>query len=189
MCAAHAARVPPYILFVYNISCKKSIPLQMHVIVGRRNSGKTREIIKLIGAGDGALVVVHSKSACDVYRSNAPHATVLIVESDDAMVEMSENHAFRKIVFDGAELRGVRADIASFQHPALVPMQASGELLMLSMYAGENADNAMYNLRRRFIVSTTEWAPESPTGTMGIPRYDSPHHDTMMHSIRDCGTS
>lgn len=111
----------------------------MHVIVGKRGSGKSTAITALIGDGTGALVIVSTDEDARYHRAASPNATVII------------NTDITTVVTDNAEIEGahIQPHIASVNHPCAVPRDATGTLTMLcnNYY---NVDTVMKELRSRF---------------------------------------
>lgn len=130
----------------------------MHLIIGQRSSGKTTAILNMIGTGVGTLVVVGSESARDVYCAVAPRATVMLIP-DGMEGGCVDSHSFSTVVFDGAELQGVRADIVTYVHPHMARMAltcmsstARGLITLMSPYRDGWATEALDVLRSRFEV-------------------------------------
>ena len=100
----------------------------MHVIVGRRGSGKSRSITARIGDGAGALIIVSTEKDLAYHRNASPNATVLL------------DSAITTVVIDDAEIVGVKiiAHIATVNNPCAVPNDVSGTLQMLSEYQHSN---------------------------------------------------
>ena len=96
----------------------------MHVIVGRRGSGKSRSITARIGDGVGALIIVSTEKDLEYHRNASPNATVLL------------DSAITTVVMDDAEIVGATLipHIATVNNPCAVPRDVSGTLHMLSEY-------------------------------------------------------